>query len=91
MRRDAAKPPVKLALNRMTTNDSQSSPNSVPVRKVRKAVLPAAGFGTRFYLTKYISGNVMWTQVLTKKIAAESLIHAGTKPRVFFSVVAAFD
>src|ERR1700680_2666289 len=32
----------------MTTNDSQSSPNSAPVRKVRKAVLPAAGLGTRF-------------------------------------------
>src|SRR5260370_8926168 len=31
----------------MTTNDSQSSPNSAPVRKVRKAVLPAAGLGTR--------------------------------------------
>src|SRR6267378_298341 len=45
---NAAKPPVELALNRMTTNDSQSSPNSVPVRKVRKAVLPAAGLGTRF-------------------------------------------
>src|ERR1700724_1781479 len=32
----------------MTTNDSQSSRNSPPVRKVRKAVLPAAGLGTRF-------------------------------------------
>src|SRR5258708_6296655 len=32
----------------MTTSDSQSSPNSAPVRKVRKAVLPAAGLGTRF-------------------------------------------
>src|ERR1700738_3542125 len=32
----------------MTTNDSQSSPNSTPPRKVRKAVLPAAGLGTRF-------------------------------------------
>ena len=32
----------------MTTNDSQSSPNSAPVRKVRKAVLPAAGLGKRF-------------------------------------------
>ena len=51
----------------------------------------STGFGTRFYMTKYISGNVMWTQVLTKKIAAEALVHAGTKPRVFFSVVAFFD
>src|ERR1700680_4435579 len=32
----------------MKTNDSQSSQNSAPVRKVRKAVLPAAGLGTRF-------------------------------------------
>src|SRR5246500_1689064 len=32
----------------MTTNDSQSSPSSAPARKVRKAVLPAAGLGTRF-------------------------------------------
>src|SRR5712672_4315551 len=32
----------------MTTNDSQSSPNSTAARRVRKAVLPAAGLGTRF-------------------------------------------
>jgi UTP--glucose-1-phosphate uridylyltransferase len=32
----------------MTKNDAQSSANSAPVRKVRKAVLPAAGLGTRF-------------------------------------------
>ena len=32
----------------MTINDSQSSPNSTSARKVRKAVLPAAGLGTRF-------------------------------------------
>jgi hemolysin activation/secretion protein len=50
----------------------------------------AAGFGSRFYMNKYISGNIMWTQVLTKKIAAEALIHQGTRPRVFFSVVASF-
>src|SRR6202163_2281339 len=31
----------------MTPNDSQSAPNSAPVRRVRKAVLPAAGLGTR--------------------------------------------
>ena len=50
----------------------------------------ATGLGARFYATKYISGNIMWTQVLTKKIAAEALIHRGTRPRVFFSVVAAW-
>src|SRR5256714_6958331 len=32
----------------MTKNDSPSSANSLPARKVRKAVLPAAGLGTRF-------------------------------------------
>src|SRR5256885_11799441 len=32
----------------MTANESQSSRNSAPARKVRKAVLPAAGLGTRF-------------------------------------------
>lgn len=48
----------------------------------------AAGFGTRFYMTKYISGNIMWTQVLTKPIAAEELIGDGRRPRVFFSIVA---
>lgn len=47
------------------------------------------GFGARFYFVKYISGNVMWTQTLTKPIAAEQLIHRGSRPRIFFSVVAA--
>src|SRR5271168_3834393 len=32
----------------MTTNPSQSTPPAAPIRKVRKAVLPAAGLGTRF-------------------------------------------
>jgi UTP--glucose-1-phosphate uridylyltransferase len=32
----------------MTANDSPSSSSSVSVRRVRKAVLPAAGLGTRF-------------------------------------------
>src|SRR5438045_1549740 len=32
----------------MTKNDSPSFANSTPARKVRKAVLPAAGLGTRF-------------------------------------------
>jgi hemolysin activation/secretion protein len=49
----------------------------------------ATGFGVRFAFTKYISGNLMWTQVLTKKIAAEELIGDGKRPRVFFSVLAA--
>ena len=49
------------------------------------------GFGTRFFLTKYVSGNLMWTKVLTKKVAAEGLIGDGFRPRVFFSLVAMVD
>lgn len=48
----------------------------------------AYGLGARFYFTKYVSGNLMWTQVLTKPIAAEQIIHRGFRPRVFFSIVA---
>lgn len=48
----------------------------------------AMGIGTRFYFSKYVSGNLMWTQVLTKPIAAEELIGDGKRPRVFFSIVA---
>lgn len=51
----------------------------------------SAGVGTRFYFTKYISGNFMWTQTLTKQVAAEELIGDGRRPRVFFSVVASFS
>jgi hemolysin activation/secretion protein len=51
----------------------------------------SAGFGSRFYLTKYISGNLMWTQSLTKSVAAEELIGDGRRPRIFFSVVASLD
>lgn len=50
-----------------------------------------AGFGTRFYFTQHLSGNIMWTQVLTKQIAAEQLIGDGRRPRVFFSVVWSMD
>ena len=48
----------------------------------------STGFGARFAFNKYISGNVMWTQVLTKQIAAEELIGRGKRPRVFFSILA---
>jgi hemolysin activation/secretion protein len=50
----------------------------------------SAGVGSRFYFTKYLSGNFMWAQPLTKQVAAEELIHDGRRPRVFFSVVASF-
>jgi len=51
----------------------------------------STGFGTRFYFTKHLSGNIMWTQVLTKQIASEELIGDGTRPRVYFSVVWSLD
>lgn len=50
----------------------------------------STGFGVRFYFTKSISGNFMWTQPLTKQVAAEELIGQGKAPRMFFSVVAQF-
>jgi hemolysin activation/secretion protein len=49
----------------------------------------STGFGARFALNKYLSGNVMWTQPLTKEVAAEEVIGEGHRPRVFFSLVAA--
>ncbi len=48
------------------------------------------GVGMRFYFSKYISGNIMWTQVLTKPIAAEQFIGRGNRPRIFFSAVFSF-
>ncbi len=48
----------------------------------------SAGLGVRFIMSKYISGNVMWAQPLTKYVAAEQLIGNGWRPRVFFQVVA---
>lgn len=48
----------------------------------------STGIGVRFFMSKYISGNLMWTQTLTKQVAAEELIGDGKRPRVFFSVIA---
>jgi len=48
----------------------------------------STGGGARFALTKYVSGNVMFTQVLTKSIASEELINRGRNPKTFFSLVA---
>lgn len=50
----------------------------------------STGLGARFAMTKYISGNLMWTQTLTKPVEAEQFIGDGRRPRVFFSVVASF-
>lgn len=54
----------------------------------RKISGTSTGIGARFFFDKYISGNFMWTQTLTKQVAAEELIGDGRRPRVFFSVVA---
>ncbi len=56
-----------------------------------KVSASSAGFGVRFSMSKYISGNMMWTQPLTKEVAAEELINQGWRPRTFFSLVASFS
>src|SRR5258706_12335497 len=63
----------------MTTNDSQSSPNSAPVRKVRKAVLPAAGLGTRFLPATKAQPKEMLTVVDKPQIqyVAEECVASG--------------
>lgn len=57
----------------------------------KKLSATSTGLGVRFYFTKYVSGNFMWAQPLTKKVAAEELIGQGENPRVFFSVVASLN
>jgi hemolysin activation/secretion protein len=57
----------------------------------RKQSGTSTGLGTRFYMTKYVSGNLMWTQTLTRQVATEALIHEGRRPRVWFSIVAAMQ
>lgn len=57
------------------------------VGTAKKVSASSTGAGLRFYFTKHLSGNFMWTQVLTKKVAAESLIGDGWRPRMFFSIV----
>ena len=59
-------------------------PNGIPPNQSATST----GLGVRFFFTKYISGNIMWTQPLTKQVAAEELIGNGRKPRTFFSLVA---
>src|SRR6201997_3511066 len=63
----------------MTTNDSQSSPNSAPARKVRKAVLPAAGLGTRFLPATKAQPKEMLTVVDKPQIqyVAEECVASG--------------
>lgn len=56
-----------------------------------KVSASSIGLGLRFTMTKYISGNLMWAQPLTKQVAAEELISEGWRPRTFFSIVASFN
>lgn len=51
----------------------------------------STGIGGRMYFFKGISGNYMWAQPLTKKVATEALIGDGKRPRTFFSLVAELD
>lgn len=50
----------------------------------------STGIGIRFYMTKFISGNFMWTKPLTKQVAAKEVIGEGWRPRIFFSVITTF-
>ncbi len=56
-----------------------------------KASGASTGGGVRFYFMKNLSGNLMWTQTLTRQVATEELISDGKRPRMFFSVVAILD
>src|SRR5438270_13145140 len=63
----------------MTTTDSQSSANSSSARRVRKAVLPAAGLGTRFLPATKAQPKEMLTVVDKPQIqyVAEECVAAG--------------
>jgi hypothetical protein len=48
----------------------------------------STGLGSRFYFTKYLTGNLLVAQPITKQVAALQLIGDGRQPRVFFSITA---
>lgn len=56
----------------------------------RKQSGASTGLGTRFFMTKYVSGNMMWTQTLTRPVAAMQLLDEGRRPRTWISIIAAF-
>ncbi len=56
-----------------------------------KSSCTSTGFGARFSLLKYIYGNLMFTQPLTKQVAALEFIGEGRRPRIFFSLTAQFS
>lgn len=55
----------------------------------QKQSATSTGIGVRFALSKLLSGNLMYTQVLTKSIASETLIGQGRTPKIYFSLIAA--
>lgn len=69
----------------------------------RKQSATSTGVGMRFVLSKFVTGNVMWTQPLTKPVLAEEQTSQitrhgetenrgnGKASRVFFSVTATLD
>lgn len=63
----------------------------------------STGIGARFYATRWVSGNIMWAQPITKEVSALEATSQfvaggatfnrgnGAAPRVFFSIVAQLD
>src|SRR5262249_45433375 len=51
----------------------------------------STGLGARFSLLKYLYGNIMITQPLTKQVAALEIIGEGRRPRIFFSLTTQFS
>jgi hemolysin activation/secretion protein len=56
-----------------------------------KSSATSTGIGARFSLLKYLFGNIMITQPLTKQVAALELIGNGRRPRIFFSITAQYN
>lgn len=47
----------------------------------------STGFGARILMTKYVSGNFMYTQPLSRKVQAlQQVSNMGSHPRIFFSI-----
>lgn len=59
---------------------------NVPGTKSKQSCT-STGVGTRVVFNKYLSGNVMFAQPLTKQVTAEAVIGQGRLPRTFFSIV----
>lgn len=51
----------------------------------------SAGFGSRFIFTDHLSGNLMFTQPITRKVAALQFIGRGEAPRIFFGIIASMN